>query len=90
MYNVKLNWKTVQVRPASQTARSGNQLIDIVVQTEQLAVYATAIVALRSLTTSVDRLHDIIHSLVGSRSSSTLDEHAEARAQRDVAMFTHA
>jgi chorismate-pyruvate lyase len=56
-------------------------------QDEQTAVYATTIVAMSNLTASLDRLHDLVRQLVGTRPFDMFEEHAEARAKRDLAVF---
>jgi hypothetical protein len=59
-------------------------------QSEQTTVYATTIVALNGLTHSLDRLHDCIRQLVGTKTFDLFDEHVEARAKRDLDMFGQA
>ena len=68
--------------------RLASWLIDVgFYQDEQTAVYATTIVAMSNLTASLDRLHDLVRQLVGTRSFDMFEEHAEARAKRDLAVF---
>jgi hypothetical protein len=59
-------------------------------QNEQTAVYATTIVALSNMSALLDRLHDVVRQLVGTRSFDLFEEHAEARAERDMELFGRA
>jgi hypothetical protein len=53
-------------------------------QDEQLAVYATATIALGHIITKVDQIQGIVRSLVGERRFDALGELARERAEGDV------
>lgn len=53
-------------------------------QDEQLAIYATATIALGHIIYKVDQIQGIVRSLVGERRFDVLDELARERAEGDV------
>ena len=58
--------------------------LSLPVQDEQLAVYATATIALGHIVYKMDQIHAIVRSLVGERRFDALDDLARERAERDI------
>lgn len=78
-----LNWRMLQVRSLSFFTRA-LLLTSPYVQDEQLAIYATASIALSHIAFKIDQIHSIVRSLVGEQRFNALEDLSRERATRDA------
>lgn len=75
----RLNWRMLQVRTSGcEVAQAHDK------QDEQLAIYATATIALSHIAFKIDQIHRIVRSLVGEQQFDALEDLSKERARKDA------